>query len=842
MPESTEDPDRRQRWDVSLRAWLESSFENWGHVSARHRWPIIVSMVALALGFGSQIPRLEIDTSTASFLRSDDPARIVYSRFLDQFGNDQRIVIALRPQEIFEPGFIATLHEIHDAVANEVPFVADVTSLVNVRETRGEGDELIVQDLLEGGPHDVEDLIVIRERALANPLYQNFLFSRDQRTTTLVVELEAYTAGPGSGDVLAGFHEAAGEELLGLSGEQESQATAALETLLDRYRSDELEIHVAGGPVMASRLASEMMVNMPIFMGLSLVAVGLFLFALFRRASAVLLPLVVVCLSIVSTLGAMALYGMRLGIPTQILPSFLLAVGVGGSVHLLVIFFHAYDGGASSEDSLAHALHHSGLAIVMTGLTTAGGLVSFLSAEVLPVAELGIFAPLGIGFGLAYCMVLLPALLHTIPLARRTPRESDRSGWIEHGLLWTGDQCVRHPKTVLAFMSAILFFAIVGITRLTFSYDPVRWFPEEDPVRVATEFVNAELGGSVSLEVLVDTGVENGLHAPSLLRRLDALGDRSTQIEGVGNVRVGKVTSIVDVVKEIHKALNENRDEYYAIPDSRVLIAQELLLFENSGTDDLEQLVDSQFQSARLTMNLPSASPSFYQPFIARVSAVASETLGPDVEITMTGFASLMTRSLNAISTSLFRSYLIALAIITPLMVLLLGTLRTGIAAMVPNLAPIILILGLMGWMGIPLDTFTLLIGSIAIGLAVDDTIHFMHAFRRYYDELGDTASAVRETLRTTGHALLVTSVVLSLSFFIYAFASLTNLVTFGLLTGVTVIFAFVADITLSPALMALSTRGDRDAARRTDSERLRLSISPQGEQARDAGFLEPSE
>jgi predicted RND superfamily exporter protein len=138
---------------------------------------------------------------------------------------------------------------------------------------------------------------------------------------------------------------------------------------------------------------------------------------------------------------------------------------------------------------------------------------------------------------------------------------------------------------------------------------------------------------------------------------------------------------------------------------------------------------------------------------------------------------------------------------------------------MVPNLAPIILTLGLMGWLGIALDTFTLMIGSIAIGLAVDDTIHFMYVFRKYYDELHDTQSAVRETLRTTGHALLVTSIVLSLSFFIYAFASLTNLVKFGLLTGVTIIFAFVADITLSPALMALSTRGDREAGWRSKGQ-----------------------
>jgi predicted RND superfamily exporter protein len=365
-------------------------------------------------------------------------------------------------------------------------------------------------------------------------------------------------------------------------------------------------------------------------------------------------------------------------------------------------------------------------------------------------------------------------------------------------------------------MSAILLFAIVGITRLGFSYDPISWFPPDDPIRIATELVNAELGGSVSLEVLVDTGEENGLQEPSMLDRLDLLAEQSKRIEGSGNITitVGKVTSIVDVSKEIHQALNENRADYYAIPDSRALVAQELLLFENSGSDDLEQLVDIQFRRARLTMNLPYASPTDYQPFIARVEALAQETLGDDVEVTMTGFVSLMTRSLSAVSTSLQRSYLIALAIITPLMFLVLGNLRTGMAAMVPNLAPIILTLGLMGWLGIALDTFTLLIGGIAIGLAVDDTIHFMHGFRKYYDELGDTPAAVRETLRTTGHALLVTSIVLSLSFFIYAFASLTNLVKFGLLTGITIIFAFIADITLSPALMALSTRGDRRADR----------------------------
>jgi len=150
------------------------------------------------------------------------------------------------------------------------------------------------------------------------------------------------------------------------------------------------------------------------------------------------------------------------------------------------------------------------------------------------------------------------------------------------------------------------------------------------------------------------------------------------------------------------------------------------------------------------------------------------------------------------------RAYVIALAIITPLLVLLIGRVRIGLLAMIPNLAPIILTLGLMGWAGIPIDAFTLLIGSIAIGLAVDDTIHFMHNFRRYFEASGDVRRAVHETMTSTGQALLYTSLVLSAGFFIYTFATLHNLFYFGLLTGLTIILAFLADVILAPALLAL--------------------------------------
>jgi predicted RND superfamily exporter protein len=348
----------------------------------------------------------------------------------------------------------------------------------------------------------------------------------------------------------------------------------------------------------------------------------------------------------------------------------------------------------------------------------------------------------------------------------------------------------------------------------------LRALPETDTVRTDSELIDRELRGTLSLEIVLDTGVENGLHDPETLNGLERLRVLSKSFNGEGDLYVGKTVSIADVVKEIHQALNGNRPENYAIPQDRQLIAQELLLFENSGSDDLEDLVDSRFQKARFSLKLPYTPPLMFKSFIRDTVSMFREVAGANAEITATGFVTLMTRALNALAVSMLRSYLIALMIITPLMFLILGTFRTGAAAMVPNLAPIVLTLGLMGWVGIPLGLFTLMIGGIAIGLAVDDTIHFMHNFRKYYERSGDVHQSVQETLRTTGHALLVTSMVLSLSFFIFMLADVSDLVIFGFLTGFTIVVAFLADITVSPALMALSTKGDRASRRRADRKR----------------------
>ncbi len=805
---------------TTMRQRIESGFVQFGQLIYRNHWKTLFLVLALVAALVSQLPRLTMDTSTEGFLHENDPTLLAYEKFREQFGRDELVLLTITAPDIFASEFLQKLRRLHYELRDKLPYLDDITSLINARNTRGAEGELIVEDLLENWPQDRAGLDAIRARAMANPTYRNMLLSEDGTITTIVIKTDAYTGGAQTEDVLAGFEEEnlavspATSERIPLTDAQNSEVVHAARQISRAYEGENFKIHLAGSPVVSDVLKRAMQQNMKKFMLMALIAIAVILFVLFRRLSGVILPLLTVALSLLSTLGLMALLGIPFKLPTQILPSFLLAVGVGASVHLLAVFFrhlqeshkHSNGGREPSEmkaEAISYALGHSGLAIVMTSLTTAAGLASFAGAEVAPISDLGKIAAVGIMISLVFTLVLLPALLSITPLKAKTSATAQRGHErMDRLLRATADFSTTRPKLVLTVSALLLVLGLIGAMQARFSHKPFEWFPEDAPVRQATDFVNERMRGASSVEVVVDSGETNGFYDPQRMKGLEAL-NREVETIDRGELFVGKTLSLADILKEINKALNENRDEYYAIPDNRELIAQEFLLFENSGSDDLEDFVDSQFSKVRFTAKMPWVDGILYNDFMNDLEARFKRTLGGRVDVTVTGMAALLGRTMHATIISMSESYLWAVVIITGMMILLIGDVRIGLVSMIPNLTPIILTLGIMGWFGMPLDLFTMLIGSIAIGLAVDDTIHFMHNYRRYHHTTGDVQEAVRQTLLTTGRAMFVTTVVLSVGFFLYMFANLSNLVNFGLLTGFTIIMALLADFFLAPALMA---------------------------------------
>ena len=770
---------------------------------------ILVLMLAFPL---SHVPQIKMDTSTEGFMHEDDPVLITYDKFRHQFGRDERVLLAIKSDTIFSLETLTTLRALHRELESYVPFVEDVTSLYNVRNTRGEGDKLITDDLLEPFPTTQAQIQEIKQRAMRSHFYKDLLISEDGKMTTIIIETDAYShEGEKSVSDVDAFDEGFDESSTSptpnnqkafLTDAENAKLINAILTITQKYREKGLEIYVAGSPSVNHALKTQMKADMQKFMRITFLIILVSLFLIFRRISAVFYPLLVIIFSLLTTVGTMAWAGVMFKLPTQIVPSLLLAVSVGATVHILSIFFDRFNANGDKKEALSYTLGHSGLAIAMTSITTAIGVGSFAGSEVAPISDLGIFASLGVMVSLVLTLTLLPALL-SITKLKAKPRTS--SSKIDELMKKMAQIPVNHTKTILVSSALLVALSLVASTQVELSHNPLKWFQPDSKERIATETIDKQMNGSVTIEVVVDTGKENGWVDPIQLEKLNRL---TTKLESYmdEHTHVGKVISLATIVKETNRALHENKEGYYTIPTDANLVSQELLLFENSGSDDLEDVVDSQFSKARITIKMPWTDSVYAVGIRDYVQSEAKLAFKDDI-VEVTGMMPLLINTFSNAIFSSVQSYFMAAIAITFMMMIILGSVRIGLLSMIPNLAPIIVGLLLMAIAKIPLDMFTLLIGSIAIGLVVDDTIHFMHNFRRYYLESGDSTKAIEQTFLTTGKAMLITTIVLSLGFFAYLAANMVSVQNFGLLTASVIIFALLSDLLLAPALMIVAAK-----------------------------------
>jgi len=447
----------------------------------------------------------------------------------------------------------------------------------------------------------------------------------------------------------------------------------------------------------------------------------------------------------------------------------------------------------------------------MTSLTTAAGLWSFSFSEVAPVSDLGLYASAGVLVGLLFTLILLPALISLISFAHKEP-VADEKGYtrMDRMLISIGSFATGRAKLVVVISAALITCAVFFAAQLKFSHFPLQWLPEDNFARLATEKVDERLQGSLTLEAIVNTGATNGLYNPEVLYAIEKVSSNINDI-ATGEMGVGKVVSFVDIIKETNRALNENRQEYYSIPTSSDLIAQELLLFESSGNNDLESMVDANYSKARITLRTPFIDSLEGKRFIDRAQSYFDQEFEGLAKVSFTGIGTLMTVTFEQAIYSSGVSYLLAFSVITVLMVLLVGNIKIGLISMLPNVLPILFISMIMVIFKMPLDMFTLLIGAIALGLAVDDTVHFMHNFRRYEVQYNDVDKAVRLTLMGTGRAITLTSIVLALGFLVLTFSKMNNMFDFGVLTASAIIVALLADFYLMPAIMKLIISDKKD-------------------------------
>jgi len=792
-----------------IKKKIDSYFYKLAEFFYDHRLKTIFSCLIFLCFLFQFLPDIVIDTSTEGFFFKDDTPMVEYNSFRDQFGRDEIVIVAIKPENIFSLDYLKKLKQIHNDFEQNVPYLNNIKSLVNIRSTEVKKDDLIIDDLEKRWPKTNEGMAKFKNLVCDNPFYENYIISNDGKINTIILESNEYSSNDTEDDlsVLDGFDNNPlniEKKASYLTEQENSEFVTAIEEIVSKYRKTGLEIFVAGTPLFNHYITTVISSQTALFLKLSLLLLVIVLYILFRRISGVILPLLIVIISLISSISLMAALKVPITLCTQILPAFLIIVGVGDSVHILAVFYYIYNNNGDKKKAILYSVKHSGLAILLTSITTAGGLLSFSFAKISPIADLGIFGAIGVIIAFIFTITLIPSIVSLFPIKNKKPVKilKKQIGLFDKILVIICKISTRRPAVVLVIFLIISLFFISGIYFVRFSHNAMKWLPKTIPLLKHTQIVDESLKGSLSMEVIIDTGKENGLNSSDFMTRLSQAGDHIEKMK-YEHFKIGKTISVADIIKEINQRLHEDKKEFYKIPDKDDLIAQELLLFENSGSDDLKKLVDSSYSKARLTIRAPFKDAVLFYDMIKKIKRYLN-LMFPEFQIILTGSITLFVNIITLTIYSFIQSYVIVIIVVTLLMILMIGKAKIGLISMLPNLFPVIVVLGIMGWFQIPIDFSTATIGSIVIGIAVDDTIHFFHNYRTFYEETGNSSKAIFNTFMTTGRAMITTTIVLSCGFFIFMLSPILNLFHYGLLTGTAIISALIGDFFMAPALLTL--------------------------------------
>ena len=799
---------------------------------------ILGATVFLALG----APKVVIDESLASYFHDTDPVKTAYDRFRAVFGGDEDVYIVYQAEDgdIFSKTSLAALARIHHVLEKtDTAHIREVKSLINVQYLEGREGSLTARNFVGyTPPGSREEREALRAQALAHPDYPLFYLSEDSRFGGILIRTDFNAEVPretaAAGQATSGFDTVApvipADIPKGNAGFPDDGAVtrisdikdypvfmAALAELLEAEAAHgALSFHPVGQPVLMDFFARAVIQDMGRLMGILLVLMGLVLWILFRSFSAVVWPLVIVILTVVWTLGLIGHLGVPMSAMVQIIIFLALAVGIADSVHILSGFLFFRNQGRDHQDALAAVFKKSGPACFLTSLTTAVGLTALILVPLKPIAAFGAFAALAVMLAFGLTMVLLPLLLSFWAPVGKTQTATGKRHPIQAMIRRIDRVGTGRPKTVLTVFALLILVLAAGAANLKIDSNFVEIIKEGRPLRTTYGLVDDHMGGTGSLEVMLDFKTPDALRDPAVVQAMAEIQDFMATTP---DTRVVRSVSLVNGVKESYQALNADDPDFYKVPEDAAMLDQVVFLFDNAAPEDRRRLASDDFSAGRMgirTLNMGSIQAldvmETLQGAIDRAFGDLRRAF-PAMTVTLTGNMALLSKMLDYVAWAQLKSFALALGVISVILLLVLGSVKAGWVALLPNLFPILTLFGLMGALGIPLDADTLLVAPIIMGLAVDDTIHFMTHFRLEMGKPGATiGQAAARSLHEAGQAVTFTSLILGSGFLVFILSFHNGISNFGIFSAAAIFAALAGDLFFLPALCRAANLNFKEA------------------------------
>lgn len=712
------------------------------------------------------------------FNKNDEKIEVLNS-FERRFGNDESLVIAIHhPDGLFTPERMQAVVEISEG-AWRLPQVIRVDSLKNFSLIESLEDEIIIEPFLDNKTNWTQaELDAKKETALEHETLPGYLISDDAKTAMIFARLTPTLEG---------------------SPDYELIIDKARELKEKHQGKDGLKIYLSGEATMNNTFREISNKDMEkILPALSLLLI-LSLFFIFRSVTAMLLPLFITAATLLTTLGGAFYFGLKFNSILGILPAILIAVSVADSVHILVTYFQFKAKGMHFKKAAELSLKKNIIPVFLTSISTMMGFMSLTLTELIPIQRLGLLAGAGCLIAFIYSMFFLGSFLYLFDL--KTPalfqklfsHEETHNSYSEKLTAFI----VKRKTAILIFFGLLSVVSVGLSTQNTINSNPLSYFSKDVPLKEANDFILNNFGGNAGPELMIQSGEVDGIKDPEFLRKVERFKNWLAEFEFVD-----KTIDIVDIVKDMNQSLHAANPEYYRIPDSQNKVAELLFLYTLSLPQgmDLNNRMSLDFQDMRMSVLWQVKTSAVWGEMVKKIESKAQE-MGLDVVVT--GKTNLFQSMMSYVVATFFKSIITASVLVCLLMMLLFKSFKIGLISLIPNFIPLFLGGAYMKLLGLNLNIGTTLVASVCLGIAVDDTIHFLSNYYRLTKEEGKSkAQAIENIFAYTGNALMITTVILVSCFGLFMLGDFTPNVNFGLLSALVLTSALIVDFVFLPALL----------------------------------------
>lgn len=832
---------------------LNQLFEKLPDRTLKYRWLILFTFIgsSIFMLYGA-VTRFNMDMSFETMFKETDPVRITLNEFRQQFGSDDGVYVVYETADgdVFSETSIATITNLHKELddarvargenANELTRIEAIDSLYNIRLQKVDGDSLISQKLLATDfPSNQEQREEKRKTALTQDTFRLAYFSDDFKYGGIRIKTDFGTIPKGSreltktsqedllSDELAGeFTDDFSDEVSFTGGlaydESISETRIEYETthmeeylyfmgdlreITEKPEYDHFTFHFSGNAAMMEFATKTMEQGTGLISGMVLVFVFL-LWYLFKSFSAVVWPISVIFGSVAWAVGAFCWLGITMSSLVMLTTMLIMAVGVAACVHVLSTYGIYRKEGQQHKEALATAYRQTGVPIFLTTITTMAGMGSLIVSDIPQIAVFGVLSATGVFVSFWMIMFVLPICLNFWRPYNNVDESlsQEKANWLKPLLDKIPSFTERYAKHIVVFY-VVLFAALVyGTLNVKVDSNITEATREGSEIRVAARVIDNFMMGGQTMEVILDLNRANAVKEPKLLKAIEEF-----QIHVVENYPqyIVKTFSISDYVKDTNKAMHEDRDEYKVIPEDPRLAAQLLYMFDNSNPEDRRNLVSDDYSKTHITIQLKNAgSYEYIDVFDALdkdIQHYFDEFLQQEgASIRTTGSLPMMMRLLDKMNWAQIKSFGLAIAIISLFLIISLNSIKGGAISMLPNILPSASTFGLMGLLGIALDTDTLIVAPLIIGIAVDDTIHFMAHYRDAWFRTGDMRESLKETIFEVGQAVSFTTIILATGFSVLVFSDFLGIAKIGGFGALAILIALSCDLLLLPASIVL--------------------------------------